>query len=99
VKPFGCMTGGGPERFPGVDARFSVLEPAGSGAEGATSSKEVEARWDRVTLSARDASCALIEQVKRSILPLFATRDQTSGCSPHLSVEVLRPVHSSAARP
>ena len=90
VKPFGCINGG-PGRLPGVDATFSVLEPAGSDDEGAASSKNVEAHWDKVTLTP-DTSCALIEQVKQRILPLFATRNQTSGCSPRSSVEALRPV-------
>jgi hypothetical protein len=93
VKTFGCMTNGGPERFPGVDATFSVLEPAGSGDQGAAGSKNVEAHWDKVTLKP-DTSCELIEQVKRQILPLFATRNQASGCSPRFSVEVLQPVKS-----
>jgi hypothetical protein len=95
VKPFGCMTNGGAERFAGVDATFSVLEPAGSGDQGAASSKSVEAHWDKVTLTP-DGSCALIEQVKRRILPLFSTRNQASGCSPRFSVEVLQPVKPSA---
>jgi len=93
VKPFGCFTNGGPEKFPGVDATFSVLEPAGTGDQG--TGKKVEAQWDKVTLNP-DNSCALIEQVKRSILPLFATRNPTSGCSPSFSVEVLQPIKSPA---
>lgn len=93
VKPFGCMTNGGAERFPGVDATFSVLAPTGSGNQEAASSKTVEAQWDKVTLTP-DVSCALIEQMKRNILPLFTTRNQTSGCSPQFSVEVLQPITS-----
>ena len=89
VKPFGCFTTGGPEQFPGVDATFQVLEPAGTGDQ--SESKQVEARWEKVTL-ATDDSCALMEQVKQHILPLFPTRNQTSGCAPTFSVEVLRPV-------
>jgi hypothetical protein len=101
VKPFGCITVGGPERFAGVDATFSVLEPTGSGdpaagSTGATSSADVQAQWGKVTL-ARGTSCELIEQVKRSILPLFTARNPSSGCSPRFSVEVLRPVKSAAA--
>ena len=88
VKPFGCFTTGGPERFPGVDATFSVLVPADSGNEG--QSTLVEAHWHTVILNT-DASCALMEQVKRRILPLFATRNPSSGCSPTFSVEVLQP--------
>jgi len=89
VKPFGCFTSGGAEKFPGVDATFSVLEPAGTGDQG--ESKKIEAHWEKVTLSPDD-SCGLIEQVKQHILPLFPTRNQTSGCSPPFSVEVLQPV-------
>jgi hypothetical protein len=96
VKPFGCFTNGGPERFPGVEATFSVLESARSDDQGAGSSKNVEAHWDKVTLTTPDTSCALLEQVKQRILPLFTTRNQTSGCSPRFSVEVLRPVKSPA---
>ncbi len=94
VKSTGCVTTG-PEKFPGIDATFSVLEPVGSGAQDATGSKNVEAQWDKVTLNA-DSSCALIEQVKRSILPLFTTRNQSSGCSERFSLDVLRPVKSPA---
>lgn len=93
VKPFGCFTSGGPERFPGVDATFSVLVPADGGNQG--QSTLVEAHWQTVTLKT-DASCALMEQVKRRILPLFATRNPGSGCSPTFSVEVLQPVKVAA---
>jgi hypothetical protein len=97
VKPVGCTTSG-PERFPGVDATFKALEPVGSGGQGAAGSNSVQAHWDKVTL-APNASCELIEQVKQRILPLFATRNPTSGCSPRFSVEVLRPVKSVATNP
>jgi hypothetical protein len=90
VKPTGCITTG-PEKFPGIDATFSVLQPVGSGDQDAASgSKDVKAQWDKVSLKG-DSSCALIEQVKRSILPLFATRNQSSGCSDTFTVDVLRP--------
>lgn len=92
IKTFGCLTEG-PEKFPGVDATFSVLEPAGTGDQ--NGAKKVEARWEKVTLKSDD-SCALIDQVKRSILPLFQTRSPTSDCSPTFSVEVLQPVKSPA---
>jgi hypothetical protein len=93
VTPIGCVRPGGPEMFPGVDATFSVLEPAENGTEGSSHSQEVAARWDKVTLSP-SASCALITQVKQRILPLFATRNVTPDCSPRSSVEVLRPIES-----
>ena len=94
VKPFGCFTNGGAEKFPGVDATFSVLEPVEAGAQGA--SGKVEARWQKVVLNA-DGSCALLEQVKSRILPLFSTRNLASGCSPGLNVEVLQPVQSAVS--
>lgn len=93
VRPFGCFTNGGAERLPGVDATFSVLEPAGTGDQSGTT--KVAAHWEKVTLNTDD-SCALIEQVKRSILPLFATRNRSSGCSPSFSVEVLQPAKAAA---
>jgi len=89
VKPFGCFTNGGPEKFPGVDATFSALVPANGGDQ--SESPKVAARWQKVTLNA-EGSCALLEQVRRRILPLFATRNPGSGCSPAFSVEVLQPV-------
>ena len=93
VKPFGCITVGGPEKFAGVDATFSTLEPVGEGDQAVAGSQNVAAQWETVTL-ARDASCELIRQVQRSILPLFTTRNPTPSCSPRFSVEVLQPVKS-----
>ena len=93
VKPFGCFTNGGAEKFPGVDATFSVLEPVAAGAP--SKSEKVEAHWQKVVLEA-EGSCALLEQVKSRILPLFATRNPASGCSTGLKVEVLQPVKSAA---
>jgi hypothetical protein len=108
VRRSGCTRLEGPEPFPGVNATFSVLEPATVAAKGAANSQEVAARWETVTLDAstptRDnaGGCELIEQVKKEFLPLFATRNLqfSSDCFPHtaslvgahLSVEVLRPV-------
>lgn len=92
VKPAGCIRPTGPDRFPGVDATFSVLEPVGAGRQGTAHSQDVTAHWDKVSLDSDDASCALIEQVKRNVLPLFSSRNPSSGCSPDFSVEVLRPV-------
>jgi hypothetical protein len=94
VEPFGCITVAGPEKFAGVDATFSALEPTGSGDQAAASSENVSAQWDKVTLSS-STSCELIKQVQEHILPLFATRNQSS-CSPRFSLEVLRPVKAQA---
>jgi hypothetical protein len=108
VKSTGCTRFEGPEEFPGVDATFSVLVPAGSSEKGAAGSPAVAARWETVTLDS-DATrrtgqgeCELIEQVKQYVLPLFTTRNlsYSTHCFPHsdslagarLSVEVLRPV-------
>jgi hypothetical protein len=90
VKPFGCFSDG-PEKFPGVDATFSVLEPVEAGDQSAA--QKVEARWHTVTVNP-DGTCALIEQAKLRILPLFATRNESSGCTPRFSVEILEPVKS-----
>jgi hypothetical protein len=95
VEPFGCITIAGPEKFAGVDATFSALEPAGSGDQAASGSESVDAHWDKVTLNS-GTSCELIKQVQERILPLFATRNQSSGCSPRFSLEVLRPVKQAA---
>jgi hypothetical protein len=106
VKSRGCTRLVGPEPFPGVDATFSVLEPAGARDQGAVNFP-VAGRWDTVSLDSdttrrtNAGSCELIEQVKKRVLPLFSTRnvDFSSDCFPHtdslvgarLSVEVLRP--------
>lgn len=93
IKPFGCFTNGGPEKFPGVDATFSVLAPAETADH--RESEKLEAHWQKVTLNT-DGACALMEQVRRRILPLFATRNPTPGCSSTFSVEVLQPIRSTA---
>ena len=108
VKSRGCTRFDGPEPFPGVSATFAVLVPAGSGEKVAANSPDVAARWETVTLDSDttqrtgQGGCELIEQVKKSVLPLFTTRNlaYSSDCFPHseslvgarLSVEVLRPV-------
>jgi hypothetical protein len=92
VRAVGCTRpGGGPERFPGVDATFSVLEPLAAANQSSAHSPAVPARWETVMLQS-DSSCQLLDQVRRNILPLFATRNVSSGCPPGLSVQVLRPV-------
>jgi hypothetical protein len=106
VKSFGCIRFEGPERFPGVDATFSALEPAGTGDQGSAHAQNVAARWDKVTLNAETAqyftnaySRELIEQAKNRILPLFATRNPTESMGgKRLSVEVLRPIESTRPR-
>lgn len=95
VKRSGCTRLEGPEPSPGVNATFSVLEPADSGDKGAANSQSqsqaIAARWESVTIQAstptRDnaGGCELIEDVKKHFVPLFATRDlkYTSDCFPH----------------
>jgi hypothetical protein len=108
VKSRGCTRFEGPETFPGVEATFSVLEPTMTVEKGAGHSQNVPAHWDTVTIDSdttrrtNSGGCELIEQVKKSILPLFATRDVkfSSDCFPRttslhgarLSAEVLLPV-------
>jgi len=81
--------GGGPEPFPNVDVRMHVLEtPTASNAGHRTLVpahwKTVEVRLDRDPLS-EAGDCELVEQIKQSLLPLFATRtiDYRSSCIPH----------------
>jgi hypothetical protein len=105
VTPTGCSGGyGRPTPFPGVSVKMSVLEavsgktPAGSPAVAAT--------WRNVDLNrtqslAAAGDCELTEQIKESIVPLFATRniEYSSTCVPHqltpggtaLKVDVLVP--------
>lgn len=95
-----------PDPFPGVRIKMNVLQPAGD-QSAAAGTQSVPAHWKRVDLTPeRDAvsaagDCELIEQVKQSILPLFATRnvEYRSNCLPHqlqigatrLGAEVLVP--------
>lgn len=98
VRATGCVRPSGPEKFPGVDAAFSVVEPAGSEEHAAAGSQSVTAQWDKVTLDS-GVSCQLIEQVKRNVLPLFATRNATSACGTPFTVEVLRPIKAPRPQP
>jgi len=108
VKPYGCTQFEGPEPAPGVDATFSVLQPATGGGQNEATGKGVPAVWEKVTLNSDttrryngDGNCELIEQVKKQVLPLFATRnvDYSTDCYPHadslkgtrVSLDVLRP--------
>ncbi len=113
VTPYTCVRSSGPELMAGVQASFSVLELTGSGDHANAGSPVVSAYWDPVTLDADaprhpgSGDCELLEQVKKEVLPLFATRNLkfNSSCFPHqvslagahLSVEVLRPTKPAAA--
>ena len=69
---------------------MNVLQPAAD-QSAAAGTQSVPAHWKTVDLTAgRDAvsaagDCELVEQVKQSILPLFATRnvEYSSNCVPH----------------
>lgn len=106
-----CSSLGRPDPFPGVRIKMNVLQPvADKSATAGTQS--VPAHWKTVDLTTeRDAvsaagDCELIEQVKQSILPLFATRnvEYSSNCVPHqlqigatrLRAEVLVPDQKNA---
>ena len=106
VQQFGCVRPSGPTLFPGVQVNMRVLVPQSSSeaARHEGSGSPVEAHWSKVVLMPENASyneqgdCELIEQFKRTFLPLFATRnvEYSSTCVPHqltlgthLSAEVL----------
>ena len=108
VRQYGCVRPSGPTLFPGVrvDMRVLVPESSADAAKDKDASSPVQARWSNVVLMPANASydeqgeCELIEQFKRTFLPLFATRNVKYGstCMPHqislgthLSAEVLMP--------
>ena len=94
VVETGCLEAFRPAPLPGVRVKMSVLEPV-SGTEsnnGAGSDAVVNAHWQTVQLkldadSVTEAGeCELVEQVRRQVLPLFATRDvkfRFADCVPH----------------
>lgn len=115
VQESGCTRAdGGPEPFPGVEATFSVLAPAASTREKSAASAPVDAHWQTVELKLdadsveQAGQCELLEQIKKEILPLFATRNVefTDSCFPHeltlgvrLRVQVLKPLQKPAGSP
>lgn len=80
----------GPEPFPNVHVTMNVLEPADA-TKTDEQAKVVSARWKAIDLKLdqdplRQAEdCELLEQIKHSFLPLFATRkvDYQSSCVAH----------------
>lgn len=91
LTPVGCSGGyGRPTPFPGVEGTVNVLEPVGDKGP-APDQQPVAAHWQHVVVAPRGepllaaGDCELSEQVKTSILPLFATRDiaYNSTCIPH----------------
>jgi hypothetical protein len=111
VRESPCSSLGRPDPFPGVRIKMNVLQPAADKSATA-GTQSVPAHWKTVDLtSERDAvraagDCELVEQVKQSILPLFATRnvEYSSNCVPHqlqigatrLRAEVLVPDQKNA---
>ena len=108
VRQFGCVRQSGPTLFPGVQVDMRVLVPKSSAeaTKAKDASSAVQATWSNVVLMPANASydeqgdCELIEQFKRTFLPLFTTRNVKYGstCVPHqltlgthLSAEVLMP--------
>ena len=108
VRQMGCIRPSGPTLFPGVTVDMSVLVPASSAeaAKAKNAGSAVQADWKNAVLMPENASfdeqgnCELIEQFKRTFLPLFTTRNVKYGstCVPHqitlgthLSAEVLMP--------
>jgi hypothetical protein len=108
VQQFGCVRPSGPTLFPGVRVTMRVLVPASSAdaSKDKSSGPSVQAQWKTVELMPANASyddqgnCELIEQFKKTFLPLFTTRkiQYASTCFPHqitlgthLSAEVLVP--------
>jgi len=114
VREVPCSTPeGGPDPFPGVRVRMQVLVPAAQAGKDAKSAPRVQAHWRNVVLAPADieedygGECELIEQFKRTFLPLFTTRNTrySATCIPHqltlnasLSTEVLVPDHPAAKR-
>ncbi|MGH8138732.1 MAG: hypothetical protein ACREVV_11130 [Steroidobacteraceae bacterium] len=104
VRETGCTSGfGRPDPFPGVRVKMNVLEPAAGGTDDKQPS--VQAHWKPVDLKLRDTyvtdsgECELVDEIRRKILPLFATRNvsyrtdciphQASAVGPSLKLEVL----------
>jgi hypothetical protein len=113
VQQFACVRPSGPTLFPGVRVTMRVLVPASSAdaSKDKSSGPSVQAQWKAVELMPANASyndqgnCELIEQFKKTFLPLFTTRNiqYASTCVPHeitpgthLSAEVLVPPASLA---
>lgn len=78
-----------PNPFPGVRIKMSVLTPAPSTESDV--SHMVQAQWKTVKFPRRETGinaagqCELLEQFKKTVLPLFTTRnvDLVATCVPH----------------
>ena len=84
-----CSRPDWPDPFPGVRIKMSVLTPAPSTVSDV--SQMVPAEWKTVKLPYRETllnaagQCELLEQFKKTVLPLFTTRnvDLVANCVPH----------------
>jgi hypothetical protein len=92
VMELGCSSPSGrPDPFPGVRVKMKILQPAGSVDPKQTDQIPVPAHWKPLDLKLRDSfsndsgECELVEQIRHSIVPLFATRnvDLQTSCIPH----------------
>lgn len=92
LKVYEVPCSGPPDRpnpFPGVKIKMSVLTPAPSTESDV--SHMVQAQWKTVKLPHRlsginaAGQCELLEQFKKTVLPLFTTRnvDLVATCVPH----------------
>ena len=92
IQSAGCSRLEGVEPFPGVRAKFWVLEPvtADEAAKGGDSVVQAT-QWQTVNLvgkgdfRAEQGQCELLEQLKRQALPLFTSRNLNfhSACVPY----------------
>lgn len=109
VRTYGCTNIASPDPLPGVTIKMNVLQPTQSGAQGGAT---VPAHWKTVDLVTRDPTdaageCELIDQLRRNLLPLFATRNVefSTTCVPRklnlgmtvLKADVLLPDQAGAA--
>jgi hypothetical protein len=92
LKVYEVPCSGDPDRpnpFPGVKIKMSVLTPAPS--TDSDVSHMVQAQWKTVKLPSRETGinaagqCELLEQFKKTVLPLFTTRNVNlvADCVPH----------------
>jgi hypothetical protein len=105
VREDACSSSfGRPDPFPGVRVKMNVLQPSTTGDDKQT---PVPAHWKPVDLTMDDfphestsGNCELLEQINRTFVPLFTTRNVQfqSNCVPHqatigssLKLEVLAP--------